>query len=100
MNNYQETREKFITDWLTDRENIRQIKNRLENITDAQVKLIEDHDGKVDAGARDLMHKLVGLVSKISIDQMKADITLISVINERDMATGSKEIKITREIID
>ena len=97
---YQEAKELFIADWLQDREVNRSILKRLESITLNQVNLLEQHEGKVDAGARDLMHKLVGLCSKTAIDQMKADIILLGIINENDMGSGDKEIKITREIID
>lgn len=97
---HQEAKEQFIADWLQDRKKNRSILKRLEIITLKQVTLLEEHEGKVDAGSRDLMHKLVGLASKTAIDQMKADIILLDMINENDMGKGSTEIKITREIVD
>jgi hypothetical protein len=100
MSNYKEVRDKFIKDWTESREQNRSILGRMEAITLHQVELLEKHEGKIDAGTRDLLYKFFGLVNKVTVDQMKADILLLNMINEGDMTTGSKEIKITREIID
>lgn len=98
--NYNEIRSLILAEWKKTREKNRSILRRMEHLTDQQVKLAEKHEGKIDAGTRDLIYKFFGLVSKVAIDQMKADMLLLNLINEDGMSSGNNEIKITREIID